>query len=164
VVRIHAGEPFGNDIQPNEIPANERISENPVLVNTTEKVTPPKFSIRVFGSVSVSGSHSATRFSQTRLPHKTNASPKSRPWLTPWRKLLRRNSPFECSDLCRSRGANILLRKLVLRLNTDWDAADAGRSLLQLFQMAKAKICSALNLRESRWHRFRRTGNALGPP
>ena len=44
-------------------------------------------------------------------------------------------------------GANILLRKLVLRLNTDWDAAGAGRSLLQLFQKAKAKICAALNLR-----------------
>jgi hypothetical protein len=43
-------------------------------------------------------------------------------------------------------GANILLRKLVLRLNTDWDAAGAGRSLLQLFQEAKAKICAALNL------------------
>jgi hypothetical protein len=47
----------------------------------------------------------------------------------------------------RGWGANILLRKWVLRLNTDWDAAGAGRSLLQLFQKAKAKICAALNLR-----------------
>ena len=32
-------------------------SETLGLVNTLEKVTPPKFSIRVLGSVSVSGSH-----------------------------------------------------------------------------------------------------------
>jgi hypothetical protein len=36
-------------------PYNERISESPALANTTEKVTPTKFSIRVFGSVSVLG-------------------------------------------------------------------------------------------------------------
>jgi len=34
----------------------------------------------------------------------------------------------------RGWGANISLRKLVLRLNTDWAAAGEGRSLLQLFQ------------------------------
>jgi len=33
-----------------------RKSEIQALVNTTEKVAPPEFSIRVFGSVSVSGS------------------------------------------------------------------------------------------------------------
>jgi hypothetical protein len=37
-------------------PEAGRISEIPVLVNTTEKVTLLKFSILVFGSVSVSGS------------------------------------------------------------------------------------------------------------
>src|SRR2546423_4574604 len=32
-------------------------------------------------------------------------SPKLLVWLTHWRKSLHRNSPFVCSDLCRSRGA-----------------------------------------------------------
>src|SRR5260370_800553 len=50
--------------------------------------------------------------------------------------------------------------KLVLRLNTDWDAAGAGRSLLQPFQKAKAKICAALNLRNiSKAHEQRVTGD-----
>lgn len=65
---VQCEEPFGNDIQPNEIPSNERISENPVLVNTTEKVTLPKFSIRVFGSVSVLGSQIADHFSTFYQP------------------------------------------------------------------------------------------------
>ena len=51
--------------------ANKRISENPVLVNTLEKVGQAEFSIREFGSVSDLGSQTISLRTQTHC------------WLTP---------------------------------------------------------------------------------
>ena len=51
-----------------------------------------------------------------KLLVKMNVSPNSIAWLTTWRKSPRRNSPFACSDLCSSRGAErIALRNSLLR-------------------------------------------------
>jgi hypothetical protein len=70
-----SGEPFGTEYSARQDSlTNERISENSVLVNTMEKITPAEFSIREFGSVSHSGSQIFSTTSDPSSPRKPGSN------------------------------------------------------------------------------------------